>query len=230
MARRAGYEITRADERSTMESALRRFAAGHPIGTVVDVGASDGRWSAMAHRQYPEAAYLLIEAQANPHATGLELFSKKFENVHYVLAAAGDHIGTINFDASDPFGGAASKTPLDENDLVVPMTTIDFEVTRLGLHPPFLLKLDTHGFEVPIFEGASATLPTTELIVVEAYNFELQSGSLRFHELCFYLGERGFRVIDLVDVMRRPGDGVLWQFDLFFARSDAPEFSSNAYR
>lgn len=109
------------------------------------------------------------------------------------------------------------------------MTTVDAEVARLSLAGPFLLKLDTHGFEIPIFEGAASTLDQTSLLIVEAYNFELRPGALRFHELCTYLGGRGFRPLDVVDVMRRPGDDVLWQFDLFFARNDSREFASSAF-
>lgn len=212
-----------------MEAAFGRLASTHPVRTVIDVGASDGRWSMSARRHFPNASFLLIEAQSNPHEAALERLSERVPNSHYVLAAAGNQPGTVHFDASDAFSGAASEQPFEQNDLVVPMTTVDAEVDRLGLQAPFLLKLDTHGFEVPIFEGAPRTLAHTSLIVVEAYNFVLRPGSLRFHELCSYLEERGFRPIDLVDVMRRPGDGALWQVDLFFAPHGDPVFASSQY-
>ncbi len=67
------------------------------------------------------------------------------------------------------------------------MTTVDTEVERLGLRPPHLLKLDTHGFEREIFIGAEKALATSSLLVVEAYNFELRPGAMRFHELCAFL-------------------------------------------
>ncbi len=92
------------------------------------------------------------------------------------------------------------------------------------LSGPFLLKLDTHGFEVPIFEGAGATLANTVAIIVETYNFKIGAEGLLFHEMCAWLQPRGFRCIDVVDVMRRPGDDLLWQMDLVFVRSDWPEF------
>ncbi len=110
------------------------------------------------------------------------------------------------------------------------MTTIDIEIARRDMAPPFLIKLDTHGFEVPILDGAAETLSKAELLVIEGYNFKLRPGCLRFHELCDYLEQRGFRCFDLVDVLRRPSDGALWQFDLFFVRANRPEFSSNSYR
>jgi hypothetical protein len=82
---------------------------------------------------------------------------------------------------------------------------------------------------VPVLEGASAVLQRTELLIIEAYNFTLTPGCLRFHELCAWLESRGFRCCDLADPMRRPADGALWQMDLAFAPSSSPLFGNNHY-
>jgi FkbM family methyltransferase len=201
------------------------------IQTVIDVGASDGRWSNTLRPFYPTASYFLIEAN-KVHEPKLKAFKKKHNNVDYVLAAAGDIIGSIYFDASDPSGGLASHTPLQgdrEKVIKVPVTTVDAEVKARNLGPPYLLKLDTHGFEVAIFEGAAKTLKETAVIIVETYNFTLCEGCLRFHEMCVYLEERGFRPIGLCNPAFRPKDGVLWQMDLIFAKANRKEFRSNRY-
>jgi FkbM family methyltransferase len=226
--RRAGYEIARPDVASTMDAALRRLAVRYSdVGTIVDIGASDGRWSMGAIRHFPGVSLLLIEALEDPH--GAPLRSLGLPNTHVVIAAAGDRPGSVHFNASDAFGGAASSSSTGDADIIVPMTTVDIEVERIGLRGPFLLKLDTHGFEVAILDGAAATLERTAVIVIEAYNFEIQPGSLTFDEMCRHLGDRGFRVADVVDIMRRPGDQLLWQFDMVFVRRDRPEFQSNSY-
>jgi len=104
------------------------------------------------------------------------------------------------------------------------MRSIDSLVAERGLPPPFLVKLDTHGFEAPILAGAAETLRRAELLVIEAYNFRLTPECLRFHELIAYLEQRGFRCLDICEVSRR-ADGVLWQMDLFFARGDRSQFA-----
>ena len=92
------------------------------------------------------------------------------------------------------------------------------------------MKLDTHGFEVPILEGAVRTLAETEVILIECYTFRIAPACLTFAEMCRYLGERGFRCIDLGDPLYRPHDDALWQMDLVFVRKDRPEFSYLGYR
>lgn len=175
----AGYDVTRLVEGSSMDAALTRVSERFEVSTVIDVGASDGRWSVKARSRFPSAAYLLIEAQSAAHARALERYARHHRNTSVVLAAAGDRIGTISFDASDPFGGAAHGGQ-SQASIEVPMTTVDAEVERLGLAGPYLLKLDTHGFEREILMGARNTLAGADLLIIEAYNFELRPGVLRF--------------------------------------------------
>jgi len=72
------------------------------------------------------------------------------------------------------------------------MRRIDSLVSSRGLRGPFMIKLDTHGFEVPILNGAVETLSRATMLVIEAYNFTLCQGCLRFYELRAFLEERGF--------------------------------------
>ncbi len=213
----------------TMQDALSRSRKWETrVRTVIDVGASDGRWTKICRRFFPAATYLLIEAQP-VHQPALHVLKQRLPRLDYVMAAAGDGVGEIYFDVSAPLGGLASYTPFEKNCLRVPMTTIDHEVERRSLEPPFLIKLDTHGFEVPIFHGAKESLGHTELIVVETYNFPLQPGVLRFHQMCAFLEERGFRCADVCEPLHRPGDDALWQFDLFFIPATKTIFTRNTY-
>jgi FkbM family methyltransferase len=198
--------------------------------TVIDIGASDGRWTRVCQRYFPEAQYFLIDAQS-AHMPALQRLRHDQPQVQYLIAAAGDSEGMIHFDASELLGGIASHVPVDGPGWIeVSMTTVDQQVREHGLQPPFLLKLDTHGFEVPIFQGARETLKDTTLIVVETYNFVFTGSNLRFHEMCTYLEAQGFRCADMCDPLHRTFDEALWQFDLFFVRADHPIFQHNLYR
>jgi Methyltransferase FkbM domain len=113
---------------------------------------------------------------------------------------------------------------------VVPMTSIDEEVEHRNLKSPFLIKLDTHGFEIPILVGAETTLVETEVLVIECYNFIIGKEAVRFWAMCEWLTARDFSPIDMFDVSYRPSDHALWQMDIVFMRSSRPEFRNAAYR
>ena len=215
--------------RGTMRSAMDTLAKqGIPIQTIVDIGASDGHWTEMAMEFFPDAKYLLIEAQ-KVHQDKLEIFVINHTNAQYCLAAAGDKAGRIFFDAGNPFGGQASYKPYAQNNIEVEVTTVDTQISQRTLSGPFLLKLDTHGFEVPIFKGATEALAHTQAIVIECYIQRLTETSLTFAQMCSYLDTFGFRCIDAVDFEWRPFDNTLWQMDLVFIRKDRVEFDYRDY-
>ena len=212
-----------------MHNALARCKErGLGISTVIDVGASDGRWSHECMKLFPDANYLLVEAQEG-HKPALEEFKNTRDNVDYVLAAAGAKKGTIYFDAGDLFGGLASETPVEKNGIEVPMVSLDEEIESKDLTGPFLLKLDTHGFEIPILEGAKEIIRNSKLVIIETYNFKLTEDSLRYWEMCEYMEKLGFLPIEQVDFMLRNYDKAFWQMDTFFIPKNHDAFRHNKY-
>jgi FkbM family methyltransferase len=202
---------------------------GISVNTIIDIGASDGRWSDSILTVFPESHFFLIEAN-DIHRSHLEGFKKKNKNVEYIIAAAGDEVGNIYFDNTDPFGGLATHEKTNEDLIEVPVVTVDHCACNGKLVGPFLLKLDTHGFELPIFKGASKVLEDTNIIVVEAYNFRLTRDTLLFYEMCEYMMKKGFRCSGLIEPGCRPKDGFLWQMDLIFVRETRKEFTDNNYK
>jgi FkbM family methyltransferase len=213
-----------------MEDALKRCSErGLIVNSVIDIGASDGRWSNICMKYLPNAQYLLIEAQ-EAHRQALEMFKAENNQVTYVIAAAGSKEGSVYFDNTGLFGGIASDIPFEYNCIEVPEITIDQEIKRSNMQPPFLIKLDTHGFEKYIIEGALETIKNTELIIIETYNYQLTKNSLKFYQICDYMEKLGFSTIEMVDFSLRNYDNSFWQMDTFFIRSSSKEFSYNSYK
>jgi hypothetical protein len=92
-----------------------------------------------------------------------------------------------------------------------------------------MIKLDTHGVEIPILTGAMATLKQTNVLVIEAYNFTFGQPAVPFWELCRYMLKLGFRPLDVFDLLYREVDNAFWQFDLLFVRGDLPLFQDTRY-
>ncbi|WP_298287506.1 FkbM family methyltransferase [uncultured Lutibacter sp.] len=214
----------------TMQAAIKRCVArGVNANTVIDVGASDGRWSKACMDIIPNAKYLLVEAQ-EAHKKGLDQLKKENTNVSYVLAAAGKKNGTIYFNNKDLFGGLASETNLEENCVKVPMICLDSEIEKRNLKPPYVLKLDTHGFEIPILEGAKNILKQAQLVIIETYNYKLTNTSLKYYEMCMYMEKLGFSSVEMVDFMLRTYDDTFWQMDTFFVPTTNKEFLYTSYK
>jgi FkbM family methyltransferase len=212
------------------DRALKRIKdRGVEIQGVIDVGASNGMWSAVCEKHYPTARYLLVEAQMI-HQADLKRYCGRRRNAEFTISAAGDAVTTVYFDDSSPFGGVVSKERTDCARTEVRQTTLDAEVKARALSGPYLVKLDTHGYEIPILQGArEEVLPNAGLLVIETYNFKILPNSLRFDEMVAYMRQLGFGVIDLSEPLWRERDRSLWQFDLFFVPLTRPEFLVNTY-
>jgi len=228
--RKAGWELRRIGTTATMSHGLQWLSDhGFHIKTVLDVGASDGRWSRECMAFFPDAKYILFEPQP-VHSDALGRFAQSCTAaVIPIRKAVGACEGHTFFDASDPLGGALASRARDHT-IKVEVTTIDSSVSALHAEGPYLLKLDTHGFEKGILEGSSEVLDKAAALVIEAYNYRITEEALLFWELCAFLSGKGFRPIDLVDVMHRQRDDSLWQIDIFFIRSSWEGFNYTSYK
>ena len=206
------------------EAALARaMLRGVEIKTIIDVGASDGRWTELSRPAFPEAKALLMETN-EVHRPALERYCAARPGFECVIAAVGPARTELWFERTeDPYGGRVHSEKRCAEWIPLAGTTIDHEMAERAMKGPYLIKLDTHGYEVPILEGAKETLKDASLVVIEAYAFRIASDSLIFHEMCAWMWERGFMAVDLCEPVTRPRDGCLWQVDIVFSPRTRPE-------
>jgi FkbM family methyltransferase len=192
------------NQTATFAAALARLQKRKlELGSVIDIGASDGRWSIEVLPLFPKARFLCIEAQP-AHQAKLKEFVSKHLRVEYAFCAAGERIGETSFDATDLLGGWVQNRPYGPKSITVPMSTVDQLVKERQLPGPFLIKLDTHGYELPILSGAAATLKMTDALIVEVYNLPAGPPAVPFYEFCRWIADHGFRCIDMFDPLYSP--------------------------
>jgi FkbM family methyltransferase len=230
LVRRAGYDIVLEPLSTNTNAVLRRtLKLAGPIGTVIDIGASNGMWSKELFPDLPTADFLLFEANETYHdeLRQLEATNSRVK-VEYV--AASDHDGEIFFrlDPDNPLGGGASAVADAGHAASLPCTSPDIAVERRNLEGPYLLKLDTQGHEMEIFEGSEKVLANAALVVVEVYGLG-NPGQPPFDEICNALRARGFRAAGIADVMVRPRDGMFYQADMHFLPDTHPAFADSRY-
>jgi FkbM family methyltransferase len=213
-----------------MSSALKRVNDhAIDINTVIDIGGSNGIWSRKAFKFFPRAAFVAIEP-LQEREEALRDLKRRNPNFDYELCVAGETNGgqtTLNI-ADDLDGSTVNGSGGKPRQ--VPVKTIDAIVAERNLPGPYLLKFDTHGYEIPILKGAAETLEKTSVIVMEVYNFPITDNSLRFPQMCAHLEGLGFRCYDIAGLMLREHDKSFWQMDLFFGRDDAKMFAYSQYQ
>jgi FkbM family methyltransferase len=218
----------------TLPQALARLRQ-RPVEVcgIVSVGAGRGDDTHVFLDAWPGSRALLIDMDARfvPYYRELQT---RFPTLAYDIcgAAAEDRVGYQV--KSDQFGGAIVSGKPGSLDGVAetPFKRLDTLVREHALEGPYFLKFDTHGAELEILAGAKEVLARTTFIMMEVYNFKLnfmQGKNLTFDEMSLHMKSLGFRAVDLISPLFRPGDAALWQMHLFFARSDHPTFARNSY-
>uniref|UniRef100_UPI0040572416 FkbM family methyltransferase n=1 Tax=Candidatus Electrothrix sp. TaxID=2170559 RepID=UPI0040572416 len=213
--------------RSMRQALIRASQLKKPISTVVDIGASNGKWTQMAMEAIPAQCFFAIEP-LEERKVELELLKQRDARFGYALCVAGAARGEVEMTVTEDLDG--STVGGDRGTVRrVAVQTLDQLIAEQKCPAPYLLKFDTHGYEVSILEGASKTLANTNVIVMETYNYNLTEDTLRFHEMCAYLEELGFRCYDMAEPRLRKYDSTLWQMDLFFAKVDSGLFEYTGY-
>jgi FkbM family methyltransferase len=201
--------------------------AGNAPDLIVDLGAAKGSWTHKAIKVWSDALYELVEPigeQINRIPEDL----KENPKVRITEAVAGSAAGKVDLTLTPDLDGSGIYGGEGENIRNVKVITVDDLIKdKPG---DVLLKLDTHGYELPIFEGAKETLKRTQVVIVEVYGFHVAPTGKLFHEISDYLLKRGFRLYDIVDIMRRAKDQAFWQADAIYLREDHPVFSENSYK
>jgi FkbM family methyltransferase len=181
---------------------------------VIDAGAYVGDWTRAAQPYFPEARFVMIEAQPDK-AERLRPLCNERVVLHSCLLGDAEK-DAVRFHLAETGSSVyAEVTSFKANgEITLPMRTLDGIV---GNEPgPIFLKLDVQGAELDVLRGAMGTLDRVEAILLEASIREYNLGAPRIAEVIAFLAQRGFSVFDIVD-HRRVG-AVLAQVDLIFVR------------
>jgi FkbM family methyltransferase len=211
---------------SSLISRLRRSPV--EFQSVIDVGAASGSWTQMVNREFPGCHFLAIE----PIHESFQVLRNKtrhLKNVNLCQSLVGKSDGDeVSFTLANNLDGSGVGLP-GHSTQKYKVRSLDSIVNEHQMIGPYLLKLDTHGFEIPILDGASGILGQCAALIIEAYNYEISPYSVYFWELCKIMHEKGFRPADIADPSPRRLDQSFWQLDILFLPINSPCFSSSKY-
>lgn len=215
---------------------------GFQPNSIFDVGSSDGIWSAMANRVYPDARFDLFE----PLSKISDEYQKSLHEERWLssmLASGRVHIHPVALGAKSgncqmtvyqhAVGSTSLKLdyePEEAKKIEVPMYSLD-DITRSKRLPaPSLIKLDTQGSELDILHGANSLLRHVDFVLCECWLFKgYGSKTPLWIEVANYLAERGLFIYDMGWAYRRPNDQRVATIDIVFMRHNLSYSPLNGY-
>jgi len=208
----------------------RRWLRHMGIRTVIDIGASKGRFSYEFHRIFPHAQIYAFEPLPDCFALMQERM-KDVPRFHAFNIALGDTPGTVTMQRSSYSGSSSLRQMADlhknlfpitagQKPLVVAVDTLDHALSGYDLEEDIMVKMDVQGFEDKVLAGAVQTLQRVKLIIIEMSFKELYIGQPLFGDIYRLLTEQGFAYQGAWDPdFRSPQDGSSLQQDAVFIRA-----------
>lgn len=217
------FALTRRKaERLTHKNALARLKSlGVAPRVIYDIGAYRGGWARAAAEVFPDARFVLFEANAD-HAAELAASGHR-----HVIAALGAEDGGARAFHVPRAGDATGASLYVENTSHYAATNLqvrevatarlDTLVTRERLAAPELIKIDVQGAELDVLAGAGATLAAASALIIEVSLVDYNRRAPLMADVIAAVDRAGFKCADLCEVHRTPAGFVL-QLDLLCVR------------
>jgi FkbM family methyltransferase len=198
---------------------------GVPITTVLDVGVLDGTYP--LKKAFPHLTHHLFEPVEHFFPRIKKGYQDLDHRIHHV--ALSDRNGKAwQVLVSAQHDGVVSHSQLRnepvevKNNVVgcepVEKSRLDDYLPSTGAVPPFVLKVDVDGQEIPILEGASETLKDSNVVIVEATIMNIS-------ERIGFLERHGFQIFDIVELAYYAG--AFWQADFVFINKKVVDENRN---
>lgn len=197
---------------------------------IIDIGASNGRWTRKCTKIHPEAKYFCVDA-LEENRVGLTRLKYEKRCIDFWIGCLGAQAGNaiLNVDGSGSSiltGHTGNPYGVERN---VPVETLDNLVSKKVCPIPDLIKLDVQGYELEVLKGAEVSLREAQAVILESSFISFQKGMPLLHEVIGYLVEKGFVLYDILSLKVRPLDGAAAQSDLLFLKENHALRKSNKW-
>jgi FkbM family methyltransferase len=208
----------KAAKLSHRNALLRLKALGFAPAAIYDIGAYRGGWTRLASEVFPEAAFVLFEANADnaAHLSPLRHFtvalSAEDGERSLFLPREGDATGTSLY--------RENSAHFDAGNLVVRKVAtlrLDTLVAAERLPPADLIKIDVQGAELDVIAGAKTALSRCEALIAELSLASYNKDAPLIGETLPAITQHGFRCVDICELHRAPAGNVL-QADFLFVK------------
>jgi FkbM family methyltransferase len=213
---------------NALRSSLGRMRAeGFAPTFIVDVGASNGIWSAIVSEVFPEPHFVQVEPLRSRYdPNSIAQYEAKLTHLDVVVAAVGPtpgtavlHVDEHLYGASLLEAGAASKGVLERVE--VKIRTLDEIASSYRLVGEGLVKLDIQGAELDALRGGRVFVQNNVAVLILEITVDVEEETLpSLLDVANHLSGIGFVYYDDAGDWRDPTSGVLLQKDVIFVKKD----------
>ncbi len=142
------------------------------VSVVVDVGANTGAASTFFSRQYPDARVLACEPARVPYGI-LQRNARRRRNIETFNLGLSDLDDDVKLYAGESTSGTASVirgNSTSDNFEQITLRAASTWLAERDVAQIDVLKVDTEGCEVPIFESLRNLLPTIKVVYLEFHS------------------------------------------------------------
>jgi FkbM family methyltransferase len=188
---------------------VRRILEKRQVDCVFDVGANDGAYAIWLRKEAGFKGHIVSFEPIPRHAAALEKLATQDAKWHIMPVALGREAGTSDFhvmasdvfssflkpDASQP-GQYADSNKVSETIPVTVRTVADVwaELSPKLQASRLYLKMDTQGFDLEVFAGATAAIPSIVALQSEMAFHKIYAGCAGFEEALACFQAAGFRL------------------------------------
>jgi FkbM family methyltransferase len=226
--RSLGFDFYALKDRSDGELLRLRWLKEMKINTVLDIGANEGQFASMIRKLMPKATICSFEPIPDCFAKLLQNFSmdKAFKAFN---VAVGDKEEIIEMNIND-FSPSSSLLQIDDLHVEnfkhtsnikkqqVQVKTLDGLRTQLDLVKPYLVKIDTQGYEDKVILGGKDVLSGAAVIFVELSYRPLYKEQTLFDDIYNDLVRLGFQYHGNFEELLSPINGSVLQSDGIFIK------------
>ncbi len=213
--------LTRA-ARGDMWSRLAHLRdAGFAPKQILDIGAYEGKWTTRCATLFPQAHFLMLEAQDAKAAVLGEVGNRMDGRASYKIgvlsAEAGTEVTFFEMETGSSYLEELTDAPRRPVRKVT--TTLDDVLRDTGIGPVDFMKLDVQGAELDVLRGGLEALRSAQYVLMEVAISDYNRGAPNAGEVISFMTGHGFAIRDIADVKRRGRGGPVNQMDILFARS-----------
>ena len=190
---------------------------------ILDIGCGHGEWFLKCNNFFPNAKYLLFDAN-KINKKKLDILKTNNINISYKICLLSDSIKKIKF-FNMGYGSSVyeEKTNFSRQIEYIDSSTLKNELSNLNLDSSDnMIKLDVQGSEIDILKGLGNDIKRFEIVILETSVKEYNKGSPLFIDVINFMNEKNYSFYDIYDLKRLgKNKSFLVQFDAVFVRKNS---------